>query len=292
MKPSISVVTILSLARLSSSACLDTFAISAASCTFQGFLDSVKGVLENPDCGADIKTWLVATFGSEESAREAVTHACTGAYLPFGAITNKGPLFDQEYYNGGTYMNEERETINEFGITIHRLDDDPGNRITNIHDDIAQSKGITWPDDLVNFETCKYNAAMCCFTQDRYADGNNGDCKEPYDENCVDANPSDNTDVCYVDMTRSPISSRTSQGFALFEQNAEEDSHCHGFVWSDDMDDASTRFRGNNLFFISMYDHLTQRGYARNVPGAPMCGCIEQVRKQTNCRSIIFLSIS
>merc|ERR1712008_662215 len=37
------------------------------------------------------------------------------------------------------------------------------------------------------------------------------------------------------------------------------------------------RFKGNNLFYVSMYDHLTQRGYARNVPGAPMCACVEQM---------------
>ena len=34
---------------------------------------------------------------------------------------------------------------------------------------------------------------------------------------------------------------------------------------------------GNNLFYISMYDHLYKRGYARNIPGAPMCGCVEQM---------------
>lgn len=26
-----------------------------------------------------------------------------------------------------------------------------------------------------------------------------------------------------------------------------------------------------------MYDHLYKRGYARNIPGAPMCGCVEQM---------------
>ena len=26
-----------------------------------------------------------------------------------------------------------------------------------------------------------------------------------------------------------------------------------------------------------MYDHFTQRGYVENVPGAPMCGCVEQM---------------
>lgn len=34
---------------------------------------------------------------------------------------------------------------------------------------------------------------------------------------------------------------------------------------------------GNNLFYVSMYDHLSQRGYARDIPGSPMCGCVEQM---------------
>jgi hypothetical protein len=26
-----------------------------------------------------------------------------------------------------------------------------------------------------------------------------------------------------------------------------------------------------------MYDHFVQRGYVTNVPGAPMCGCVEKM---------------
>jgi len=33
----------------------------------------------------------------------------------------------------------------------------------------------------------------------------------------------------------------------------------------------------NNFFYVAMYDHLYQHGYVRNVPGAPMCGCAEQM---------------
>ena len=28
---------------------------------------------------------------------------------------------------------------------------------------------------------------------------------------------------------------------------------------------------------MQMYDHLYQRGYVREIPGAPMCACIEQM---------------
>jgi len=42
------------------------------------------------------------------------------------------------------------------------------------------------------------------------------------------------------------------------------------------------------LFYISMYDHLYTRGYSRNVPGAPMCGCVENmpVVTRSDCTEI------
>ena len=30
-----------------------------------------------------------------------------------------------------------------------------------------------------------------------------------------------------------------------------------------------------------MYDHMHQRGYVENVPGAPMCGCVEKMPMAT-----------
>jgi len=31
------------------------------------------------------------------------------------------------------------------------------------------------------------------------------------------------------------------------------------------------------LFYVSLYDHMHQRGYVRNAPGSPMCGCSENM---------------
>jgi hypothetical protein len=57
---------------------------------------------------------------------------------------------------------------------------------------------------------------------------------------------------------------------------AEGPTHCHGFGGVDhDVTDPSVVYRGNNLFYISMYDHMYQRGYVCNIEGAPMCGCAE-----------------
>lgn len=268
---------LLALVSSSNAQCLTSYSFAADSCSIEGLTSSLQAELTSTGCGHDAATELNLAFGSDEEIMAKVSDACSEGYLPFGDITEQGGVFDKEYYDGGTYYNEQRQSKDKNGITINKLSNNPGERIKEIYKDISQSKGITFPDTLTNFEKCDLNAAMCCFVQDRQAGDNNGNCKTPYDEKCTDANPADNTDICYVDMARSPTSSRTTDGFALFEGEEEDDSHCHGFAWAEDSTDASARFKGNNLFYISMYDHLTQRGYARNVPGAPMCGCVEQM---------------
>ena len=65
-------------------------------------------------------------------------------------------------------------------------------------------------------------------------------------------------------------------------------THCHGFAWADDVTDPSAVFKANNLFFVSYFDHLAQRGYVTEVPGAPMCGCAERmpVVTRSDCTQI------
>ena len=105
------------------------------------------------------------------------------------------------------------------------------------------------------------------YIQDRQSDGNGG-CN---DGNCVDKSPADNTDLCYVDHERSPGSSHVEGGFTVFDDAAvnggEGKAHCHGFAWSTDDMHTSARFKGNNLFYVTLFDHLHTRGYVRNVPG-------------------------
>lgn len=263
--------------RGSNAQCLSSYSFSANSCSYDGLLSSLQIELGNVGCNHDAETEIQLTLGDREASMTIISEACSEGYLSFGAITDEGSVFDKEYYDGGTYYNGQRQSINENGIKINKLSNNPGDRIKDIYNDISQARGIKFPNYLTNFENCELNAAMCCFVQDRQADDHNGNCATPYDENCVDANPADNTDICYVDMARAPTSSRTSDGFAVFEDEDEDDSHCHGFAWADDSTDTSARFKGNNLFYVSMYDHLTQRGYTRNVPGAPMCACVEQM---------------
>ena len=74
---------------------------------------------------------------------------------------------------------------------------------------------------------CVY--VFSCWPSDRQANDNNGNCATPYDENCVDADPGDNTDLCAVDMARSSSNSvKVPDGLAFYEGNGEGPIHCHG----------------------------------------------------------------
>jgi hypothetical protein len=251
-------------------------------CSYAGVVEQLQEKIDGwARCNNSAETELDLLLG--EDAENQIDELCHEANLnwkettgmDFGQVTNKGDLFDKEYFDGGTYINEERETI-EDGVTKYNLQDDVG-RINNLYDGAASKKYIGFPDNLSNFDSCEYGAAFCCWIQDRQAGDNNGNCATPYDDNCVNADPGDNTDVCSVDISRAPDSAYVPAGTIEFPGDSEGDVHCHGFAWADDDDDTSSILKGNNLFYVSLYDHLSQRGYVRNVPGAPMCGCAEQM---------------
>lgn len=204
-------------------------------------------------------------------------------------VTNKGSNFDNEYYNGNSFWNEEYQT--EYDTLIP---DEPSNvlrrdaeRVDDLYETVAERVPFEWPSHIDNFDNCEMRAAMCCWVSDRQANDNNGNCAEPYDENCLDADPADNTEICAVDMSRSSYSTNFNDGISIYQggfntndgqsRDSEGATHCHGLAWGLDDYEADARYKGNNLFYVSMYDHMYQRGYVRNVPGAPMCGCVEKM---------------
>jgi hypothetical protein len=259
--------------------CLESWAVELSGFSYDALIAAVNQKLGETSCNhnAEIELQLALGVDTFSEAKAKVLQEYKESYFKWEGISKKGLIFDKEVFDGGTYYNEERESLDEYGVYRHRLSVDPGQRIRFIHDEIASENGIEFPAYLTNFENCELRAAMCCFVQDRQANDKNGNCKEPYEEKCVDADPADNTDICYHDMENSPTSSRTEKGFNIFQENDDGDSHCHGLAWATDEFDSSNLYKGNNLFYITLYDHLVTRGYVGNVPGAPKCACIEQM---------------
>lgn len=205
------------------------------------------------------------------------------SYSPFSDAADKGDdlQFEQMFYNGLSDWQDEVETVyeNPDGTASSNLKTDAA-KVNEFYLGPAKYGRVSWPGELPNFENCAANTAMCCWPKDRQANDGNGNCATPYDTNCVDKDPADNTNLCFANLNASSQPFQSAKGFMAFpDDNAAGEGaiHCHGFAWDNNEYDASARYKANNLFYVSMYDHMYVRGYVKNIPGMPMCGCIEQM---------------
>jgi len=215
---------------------------------------------------------------------EAVKRICRTAWssnpkFPFTmAARQKNPNFEQVYFNGGTDWNEQVQY--SVGTANFRHLKTDAERVKYWFNGLGSTGEMQWPNYLTNFkpETCSSNTAYCCWPKDRQANDNNGNCATPYETKCVDKDPADNTDLCFMDLDRNDgFSGSGSIMYPGDNLDGEGPIHCHGFAWSNDEGHPSARYKANNLFFVSMYDHMYQRGYVKNTPGAPMCACSDQM---------------
>lgn len=264
------------------------FTVENGECSASEVIEGIQAKIDNKNnCNHDAETEIELLTGGNGAALLAnVTAQCeeisaeniaNQRYLQGsmkGDMRNERKI--EEFFDGGTNLNEERQYTDEEGVERWVLQDD-FSKINSFYENAALGDLIEYPNNMKNFEDCEVRAAYCCWIQDRQAGDNNGNCATPYDDNCVNADPGDNTDLCYVDMTDGSASSHIAGGFSIFPDDEEGDIHCHGFAWGNDEDALDVRYKGNNLFYVSMYDHFYQRGYVRGVPGAPMCGCAEQM---------------
>lgn len=189
-----------------------------------------------------------------------------------------GSQFLELYYSGRGSWNEETETLlfpSDGSTPVNILKEDASE--VKVYYELSKESAFLMPD-LAQFDpsTCASHAVQCCWPRDRQANDNNGNCASPYDENCVDKDAGDNTDLCYNELFIDGFSNNSdADGFSVYDD--EGPIHCHGFAWSNDYMEASSRYKANALFFVSMYDHMYTRGYVGNIPGSPMCGCVEHV---------------
>ena len=194
--------------------------------------------------------------------------------------------FVKNFYLGRADWNEQYETLFASiptGINYTNVLAEDAVTVNMAFYGAGQYGKVVFPDSLPMFSSCQANSVYCCWPSDRQPNDGNGDCEYPTDSQCVDAKPSDNTNLCLTQHAAASSSTtwKSSTGQFIFpadDAEGEGPIHCHGFVWDEfNQNDPTVMFKGNSLFYISMYDHMYNRGYVRNIPGAPMCGCAEQV---------------
>lgn len=181
-------------------------------------------------------------------------------FLPWDKITMRGAQFDDTFFDGGGIFNTED------GIAVTKLtvaEHQDTQRLLDIKQNILDTGGIGWPQGIANFDigtSCAAQAAMCCWTASR-----NTDTMKIEDANA---------DVCSHEIKNAPKSAHVEDGTVIYPStDVGDNAQCHGFFW----DDSTDKYKGNLLFKVAMSEGLLGNGHVRNIPGAPMCACIEQV---------------
>jgi len=214
-----------------------------------------------------------------------IASLCQSAWGSLATTTYAGDIdgrfnndFMSEYVAGDTFLNLETGNFK-------RDDQNPGYIATeqsisageSIARFYASDDGVgaqnSYLEGFSRLATCQNQAIMCCFGRDRQSNDNNGNCNNGAGNCGPNADPADNSNLCYTSQENS------------YPVKLEGDVHCHGFAWPDDPDSIEFKFRFNNFFYISMYDHMYTRGYVeptvRNSDNVPMCDCIENMAPVT-----------
>lgn len=253
---------------IAASSCLedgDTF--TANGCDYDSFVQGLDDFLTG-DCGDhDARAVLLSLF--PESSEYTVNGICADGWnqVPTSTFRDVDDRFDnafmEEYIKGNTFLNHETGTFQ--GTT-------EGTNIDNFYNAQADNTVV---QAIPSLSTCVNNAIMCCFGRDRQPNDNNGNCADPIESRCIDADPADNSNLCYTD-TDIP----TFDDPFAFPNTSEGPIHCHGLAWGDDENSFETQLRFNNFFYVSLYDHMYTRGYVERTVDSDnigMCDCVENM---------------
>jgi len=228
-------------------------------------------------------------------------------------LQDEGKIDFNEYYEGtgflndqtGNFQQEEKDFLNRGGSErFIYMGDDPrkndylstteesynaGKVINSFYSNEARLSFLKSP--LAEFDegSCSETlAAVCCWHRDRQYFDNNGNCNQ---NDCANQNPGDNTDLCWI-----------KDGATVFPYpgaETEQALHCHGYAWAQENlapGDTNSRAKNNNLFYVSMYDHMYQRGYVNSITDderihgdQPMCACVEDMNPvaRADCTEVI-----
>lgn len=254
---------------IAASTCLidaETFTING--CDFESFVQGLDGYLAENQCGDhDALAVLESLFPN--SSEYEVKNICAEAWdnVPTSTFQDVDRRFTNEfmenYINGGTFLNHKTGTFQgtEEGANIASF---RGAEATN-----------TAIQPISSLSTCQNNAIMCCFGRDRQPNDDNGNCAEPIETNCRNADPADNSNLCWTDTNIT-----TFDDPFTFPGKSEGPIHCHGLAWGDDDNSFEAQLRFNNLFFVSLYDHMYTRGYVEpsvDSDNIEMCDCVENM---------------
>jgi len=229
-------------------------------CTVDNFTDLVgRATLEN----------LLGVGTNTDTIQAELTARCTAALDPeidLSDTIEKGPQFMKNFFDGGTTWNDNYEKDGSYVL------EEDAAIIKTKYNLIARNMVFDTPDGgtsthypqyFSNFfkgeQECPLGVIECCYTSSR-----------------KDAPLAGNAQMCALDMTNSASSNHIkARSFTVYDTQSSDDTYCSGFAYEKGSFGDSVKY--NTLFHMAMMTNLFENGRVKNVPGAPMCGCVSQM---------------
>lgn len=243
--------------------CLEStdFTFQVSDCTVENFLTQVGVQLAaTTGCSQDdplLELMAVFDAKTEMDVYKQIEHICKSSYgayeHDFAKTISSETQLVGEFIDGGTILNYETDAeggdLAKDGAAIAASDQ------------VAATHLLSWPKHHA-LDHCDVGAAMCCWVDSRGT-------------TALD----DNTDVCYVDMKASRRTAHVADGYSIYGGGAEGAANCHGFAWGTDGGSVASALKGNALFKVGFMDNFYKdsKGNVEQVPGAPMCGCMDRM---------------
>jgi hypothetical protein len=210
-----------------------------------------------------------------DSIQKELTTRCNAALDPSLDLSDaigKGPQFLKNFLDGGTTWNDNYEADGEYVLS------EDAAIIKTVYDTRAKNTVFATPDGgtsesypqyFSNFfngdKECRLGVIECCYTASR----------DPTGTALVN-----NAEMCALDLTLSAKSNHIQSpdfrpSFTYYGTKEQDDSYCSGFAY--DEGSFGDKVKYNTLFHMAMMTNLYEKNYVKNIPGAPMCGCVEQM---------------
>jgi len=251
------------------------FSFSLGDCTAENFLAAIKTKMESTDdCTVANKTDpLLELFAMFDATEEVDVYSniekiCTGAYKmagydvyddTLGMDTDTERQITGEFLDGGSVWNYGK---GDAGAGIDMA------TIRKVSSTVSTSRLLKWPNHH-SLDYCDVGAAMCCTAASRGNDPSN-------------AGSAPNSEICYVDIAASKRSARVNDGYSIYSQDQTNDIYCEAFAWGTDGGSIQSALKGNALFQTGFANMLS--GSVEQIPGAPLCGCLDRMPVVTNAK--------
>lgn len=235
------------------------YSFVVSDCTVPNFLAGVKSKMMENSCAGDPLLELMALFDAttEMDVYKKIEFICSSAYEPaefdFAKTISSETQLVGEFIDGGTILNYEHDSeggnLAKDGASIAAADQK------------AASQLLSWPKHHA-LDHCDIGAAMCCWVDSRGT-----------------AELEDNSDVCYVNMKSSRRTAHVADGYSIYGDDHEGAVNCQGFAWGTDGGSIASALKGNALHKVGFMNelYLGLKGNVEQVPGAPMCGCLDRM---------------